>query len=274
MKLHSEVELIDPARAAEYLLANCANRPLSPTTVERYAQQMKRGLWRLNGEGIIFDRDGNMIQGQHRMHAIIKSGISQSMLVVRGVETEAFETLDTGLKRSPADVLSLAGIRGDNRRLAAGIRACFTAAWWAKIPDVPSWRALSNHDYLRFAEKNPDIIEWTKEFKSHRECSKIYPSSFIGPIYVLSLVRGHEFAELFLSRAVSGQMIGHGDPEYTIRERFLRSQSGVSMGSDFALALLIKSVNAAATGKAMKIAKHAIDESNPRLVGIEKATFS
>jgi hypothetical protein len=64
--MYSSVEMITPQKAVEILdTKNFNNRPVSQFTVDRYAQEMKAGRWKLNGEPIIFGKSGRLIDGQH-----------------------------------------------------------------------------------------------------------------------------------------------------------------------------------------------------------------
>lgn len=83
----SKVERITPKIAEEYLFQNKNNyRPLKRSVVNRYAEDMKNGRWEMNGETITFDENGVLKNGQHRLAAIVKSGITVEMVVVRGVD--------------------------------------------------------------------------------------------------------------------------------------------------------------------------------------------
>lgn len=85
--IKAEFEKITPAKAKEYLEHNTDNyRSLSQKTVHVYAADMRNGCWQTNGEPIAFDENGTLLNGQHRLNAIIESGTSITMLVVRGVK--------------------------------------------------------------------------------------------------------------------------------------------------------------------------------------------
>jgi hypothetical protein len=70
---------------------------------------MKAGRWRRTGEPIIFDESGQLVDGQHRMWAVIESGCTIDMLVVRGVPMDAIHNIDTGKPRSTAQVMQILG---------------------------------------------------------------------------------------------------------------------------------------------------------------------
>lgn len=87
--LEMVVEKIGPKKAKEYMKKNVNNprgtNSLSRSHVERLADDMKAGLWQNNGEAIVFDEDGFLKNGQHRLAAIIKSGVTIEVAVIRGV---------------------------------------------------------------------------------------------------------------------------------------------------------------------------------------------
>lgn len=103
------VEKITPNVAEKFLSLNTSNRNISEANVSFLAKEMSLGLWRNNGETIKFSKSGKLIDGQHRLHAIIKSNTYQDMCIVRGLDDDSFTTIDTGKARSGADVLYLSG---------------------------------------------------------------------------------------------------------------------------------------------------------------------
>ena len=85
------VEDIGPAKAREYMKLNINNPrggTMSRSVIKSYAEDMKAGLWQLNGEPIVFDEDGFLKDGQHRLAAILMSGVTIRTVVIRGVGTD------------------------------------------------------------------------------------------------------------------------------------------------------------------------------------------
>lgn len=110
--MDSTTETITPKQAEKYLAFNTCNRSVRKSLVSQYARDMKNGEWKLTHQGIAFDRDGVLLDGQHRLLAIIESGVTVHMLVVRGVESKHQLFMDDHAKRSAGDALTLA--RGEN----------------------------------------------------------------------------------------------------------------------------------------------------------------
>lgn len=97
-------ELIGPDEAKMMLSRNRSNRPINWRKVEEYAEKMRAGLWRLHSQGIILDTDGNIITGQKRLWAIVKSGIAVYIRVSRGNPKECAELVDRGTPQSARDL--------------------------------------------------------------------------------------------------------------------------------------------------------------------------
>lgn len=108
--VHTTIQMVTPAIAKEWLKSNLSNRPLSLATVKRFAGAIRRGEWMLNGETVCFDINGNLVNGQHRMQAIIESGIPVPLVIVWNVPEGAFATYDSGKVRTAGEVFATRGI--------------------------------------------------------------------------------------------------------------------------------------------------------------------
>ena len=108
------IETITPDIARAYLAHNMVNRAVSSNRVDAYAKTMKAGNWQLNGEAIRFNKNGELIDGQHRLLAIIKAGISVQMVVMSDIDNSV-SVYDRGRNRSVTDALVIEGM---DRRLA------------------------------------------------------------------------------------------------------------------------------------------------------------
>src|SRR4051812_17796470 len=114
-------EEITPKKAAAYLEKNVSNRVVRKGTVTAYARDMKLGNWIPTHQGIAFNDRDELIDGQHRLHAIVESGVTVKMLISRGIPAETgtmrtMDAVDRGAVRSVADQLQLQhGYRNANQ---------------------------------------------------------------------------------------------------------------------------------------------------------------
>lgn len=118
--MKASVEYITPEKAAEMLLENPNNRKLEPGRVTRFADQMMRGAWLQNGASIVMN-GSTLLDGQHRLSALIEANVTLPMVVVREVPSASFSTIDTGKSRSFSDYLTIAK-RPHAATLAAAVR--------------------------------------------------------------------------------------------------------------------------------------------------------
>ena len=103
-----ELVLVTAVMAADWLTRNACNRPIQWTYVKHLARLMRDGLFEdATTDGIGIRTDGQLTNGQHRLLAIKETGLSQWLIVVRGVSPEAYRVTDRGKNRSLSDVLQL-----------------------------------------------------------------------------------------------------------------------------------------------------------------------
>jgi len=114
MDMKIRIEQITPEIAKDYLKANIENRKVRRDIVSSLAEKMSSGKWSENGESIIFDKNGVLKDGQHRLHAVIKAKHSYQAVIVSGVETDVMETIDIGKNRTLGDILYLNGYTSVN----------------------------------------------------------------------------------------------------------------------------------------------------------------
>lgn len=93
------IEKIDPDRARLYLSRKGKNRPLSASHIEALARDLARDRWMFNAQPICFAQTGSLLNGQHRLHAIILANRSLEVVVVRGLDEAAYSTYDNHAKR-------------------------------------------------------------------------------------------------------------------------------------------------------------------------------
>lgn len=117
----AEFVQVTPEIATKWLGHNLKNRSRRPRATDRYIRDMRNGDWALTGDPVRFAADGQLLDGQHRLTAVVESGVSVVMLVVRGLDTAAQDVMDTGVKRTAADALSLHG-RAQAAKVAATAR--------------------------------------------------------------------------------------------------------------------------------------------------------
>jgi len=128
---------VTPALAGKWLEGNVHNRPVRDHIVIQYATSMRLGLWRKSPEPIMFNGEGTLLNGQHRLWAVVESGETHQFYVMRGVDTEVLLVLDQGSARSAHDNMNLSNENLSQRITADDIsvlRAMLTGPGRMRIP--------------------------------------------------------------------------------------------------------------------------------------------
>jgi len=107
--IHVELQWISPDKARDYLATNVCNRACSKAAVKRWSDTMKAGAWRLSSDAIAFDWNGVLINGQHRLNALIATDVTMPFLVAFNFPPESKNALDVGKKRSLHEILTING---------------------------------------------------------------------------------------------------------------------------------------------------------------------
>lgn len=238
--LQAQVEVIGPKEARYLLRLNTRNRSIRKTAVETMARDMRAGLWVMNGEAIKISDDERVIDGQHRLLAVVESGCMIPMLVVRGLPFSSQQTVDLGTKRSLGDQLLLAGDTS-----ATMLAAIVRFAWYMDNYGKPKAFGVSaSHSELRaYLDTHPEIRESAPLATRARTSTIRYVSSVAGGLHYL-MDRKSGVADEFWDHLIEGDAPA-GTPIFVLREALLRDLSAPHrMSTIHRAALTIKAWNA------------------------------
>ena len=112
---------MDPELAQYLMTFNHDNRPVDEARVLLLSRIQEAGDWDLNGATIVFSDEGVMLDAQHRLLSIIKSGITFPMLIIEGVPPSAGDSIDQAKQRTVGDILVRRGYQFQNRSIVVGI---------------------------------------------------------------------------------------------------------------------------------------------------------
>lgn len=185
---------VTPKLAEKWLGKNVQNRNLRKNIVAALVRDMRNGDFQLNGETIKFDTNGNLLDGQHRLHAIVLSGITAMMLVVTGIPTEAMGTIDAGAKRKFSDLLQ---IRGETGTYAISAIARRGYLWDKGHKSNTGAIVPTTTEMDEWLSANPSA-NTAAQLSSRLGSRKVLPPSIIGLCYVLFSRIDAEQAEYFL----------------------------------------------------------------------------
>ena len=99
------VETITPQQAHELLAKNVSNRAVRRSWVKTLTNVILRGEWLVTHQGIAITRENQLVDGQHRLMALVAAGRSVEMNVSYDVDPRAYGVIDGGVKRTTSDQL-------------------------------------------------------------------------------------------------------------------------------------------------------------------------
>lgn len=207
---------INSTEAEALLVWNTCNRNLRNKKIEGYAKAMTEGRWRFNGEPMKVSETGRLLDGQHRLYAIIKSKTTQVVLVVFGLPDDVFSTIDGGIKRSPTDVGRSGELRHPNKSMAGARRL---HQWSRGELDSSSSSDLDNDACYRIAHDEHPHLQDSAEFVS--TIKEVNCADGVLLHYLVSERMGakeKEMVEEFLENIRDGYSLNPGDPVYAIRK--------------------------------------------------------
>lgn len=228
-----ELETIPPDLAKQMLAGNKNNRPLMQKLVKFYAHQMETGKWQLNGDTIRLDKNGYVLDGQHRLSAIVESGIPLTTYVLRGLDKDVFKTIDCGKGRTPADFLHIEGFgkKGVNlKNLAACAKIVMNFNKETGEYEQGNKGRMSPTELIQFVDNHSGLVQSSLIGMNFRSlCS---PSIAGGLHYVFSIVNPDK-ANDFFDGLLTGEGLTKGNPILTVRNRLMtiRNQTGGAGGS-------------------------------------------
>lgn len=234
----SRAEMITPQAAAEYLSHNKQNRILRQNTVNRYAQEMLHGNWKLNGEGIQFDKEGNLVNGQHRLSAIIQAGIAVPMFVIRGVEDGSFQTYDCGKNRSKSDVFGIDGIC--NAHTVASIVSYYLALKAGRAASHSNrtfrkggYRAECSYaELLKCYYEHDEIFQWAGRLAGRINCgARVFGKTMIGGLAVFFTIENKEaecYVDSFFDCFINPERRGKFTMFERLKDVFYNASAGKS----------------------------------------------
>lgn len=258
-RIVGQMETITPAMATKMLEHNSMNRNLIQERVARYAQLIRNSEWLANGESIIIASDGNVLDGQHRLWAIIEADMSIEIMVVRGVNPDTYATIDTGAQRSAAHAITIAykrkGLEVPAIHVAMMASACRLVMRYKASQRKEVLGNIHNAVIMNFLDANPGITECVKSGMDVNIKFKAIPISAVAALKFLVLdadASEAEALEEFLARLADGVNLEANSPILRLRNQLVvASGKKISYSKDSfeILAMGIRAYSAYRNGK-------------------------
>ena len=286
----SYVARISPSDAKQLLSSNENNRQPSDVIIQKYRSDMENGVWQDSASQVQISKQGKLLNGQHRLRAIVESNTSQILTITEGLSKECFSVMDIGKGRTAKDALSILKVK--NFKAAASIIR-FYILWRdgiqpkdmkkdqsSKEGNIPMVNRLTTNarfkgsskaeqirQVLEFALENPNIEDIALKSTLFYSKFKYFPASSLGGFLIHASKLGYEtkvMAEEFLQKLTSGVGLVEGDPILYMRMRIYKwvdDREWQVMGQGYKYQILLMTWNAYVSGKV--IDRYKVKESDP-----------
>lgn len=251
-KLHDPVEsatkpsisyvTITPETAERLLRSNTVNRSLREAKVRQYAADMAAGRWTHSADMICISPDGLLLNGQHRLHAVVRSGCTITFAVQRNTPPESMQNMDTGAARKISDVL---GWRQEKSAPLLGAACKLVIIYQdGRIYKDNKTQAVSHGEIVDFIDMNPQIRDSVAVGQAtyhHVDCAG---SILAAAHFIIADVAGSGAATAFMDRLASraGEPDGSAVLALDRRLREIRRMRQTYTQREY-LALVIKAWN-------------------------------
>lgn len=226
--MRTKTQTITPAKAAQLLEANTSNRPLSRSIVRSFAEAMARGEWKTTHQGIAIDTNGVLVDGQHRLAAIVEADMPMKLTVFTEVSPDSFDVLDTGKKRNAADVLAIEG-----EKYTLQLASMLRTVWLYDNRRDLSWSGgnarVTNHQILEVLEANPKIRDYTVVGEQLANETGMIKSAAGAASYLVARANSAAKIEPWLEGLIEGAGLTKTDARLKLRNLMLnmaRRQAG------------------------------------------------
>lgn len=244
--------VMTPSLAKRYLENNTHNRPLNRQHVKFLAGEMKARRWKRNGDTICLNNN-RLIDGQHRLHAIIESGMDIPVLLVEGLADDVFDTKDFGRKRSAADVLA---INGEKHYALLAASVVFVHRYMSGTLEQTK-RTYSPVEIEELLESYGEGLRESVDICKRIGTKKLLANSVMAGLHYVFSQFDRALANEFWSSLIGGHDLKEGSPVFVLRERLvLNSMSKAKLKPEYIAALCIRAWNHMRDGSEVKCLKY------------------
>jgi hypothetical protein len=221
-------------------------------------------------QGIAFDVNGVLVDGQHRLAAIIEADLPVELTVFTDVDEGTFDVLDTGKRRNAADVLAIEGEKSSTM-LAAMVR---TVWLYENRPDL-NWSggaaAVTNHQIVATLEQHPKLRDFISVGEQIAAATGMIKSAAGAASYLISRASRRAEFEDWYEGIIEGAGLAKSDPRLMFRRvmfNMARKQAGQVLrrrDTREHVALYIKAFNAWRTSEPITQLRFTPREPMPRI---------
>lgn len=210
---------ITPAIATDWLKLNTKNRRINRTTIERYRRDMLEGRWRLTHQGIAFDSNSSLSDGQHRLEAVaqLPEGSVININVTFNLDPESQGYMDQGRVRSAAGQLSIGNVKNASV-IASGVRILLVWENGLLFRDNANRRLITNPYIEQWVDAHPDQIETLQDCVQDMRSTDLQLARAAAAGLAFAAI-DPQMTRQFFRMLASGAGLSDGHPVLALRNR-------------------------------------------------------
>jgi hypothetical protein len=246
-KPYTVVVSVTPEMAERWLTNNTHNRYARDPLVIAYARDMTAGDWLMTGESIKFSTDRMLLDGQHRLRAVIRSGCTVPMFITYNLPAGAQSAMDTGARRTAADAFGLSGEKN-----APILAAIIRLALGLESGNLSKYKA-TNAELADALATNPEFRE-VASFAHGVAKNLDISGSVIGYCYWRMATLDAAAAQRFWEAAAFKIGLVEGDPTLAMTSRFAQARrERENLSKETQISIIFRAWNFWRAGKMIRI---------------------
>lgn len=260
-KLETRHVRIHPDAARALLEINTLNRTMTSARVDDLARALREGRWQLINNGIAVSTGGDLVDGQHRLTAVVIANVPAEFWLITGQDEATRTVIDVGKARTLADTLTIAGYGRGQTSSAAAVSLLYR--YENDLLATMGNSRIPNDVLLEFV-KTLDMERMRHSVNEAQTCQAPVPQfnrSALAALFYLAYSIDVFEAAAFIERLKTGANLSSGDPELTLRNSVGRLDH--TKRNTWHFCLYAKAWNARRLGKSINVLRFTDSEKIP-----------
>ena len=276
-KQYAEYMEVTQTLAVAWLEKNTINRAIKDPHVQAITEAIRQGTFRGdNGETIKISPEGKVLDGQHRLWAVVEANHSIRTWVVFNVPEDSFPTIDLVIPRSANDAITVEGKTTGQEFLYGSILSAAAKYYYRYLHEGlkdmlinvgSERRRVSNQEVLEVIRNHQEIVDSSIFIGPLRYVKGIKKSKFIF-LHTILAKKDTSMANHFMEKLYTGEDLAKGSPILTLRNKLLnlKQTTGLINGHRldlFLIVITIKAWNAYREGRKAQVLSWGETEAPP-----------
>ncbi len=223
----AELMMVGPATAQKILDNNYdGQRKIKDSVVKKYAAMMKSGNWPpAAGDFIRISKSGKLLNGQHRLSAVVEADMTIGFWVLSGVDERVFQYVDDGYNRNASSFLKCANANSVAALAKSVVSMKTNHTFYATLRGTD---LIPRFEVVKYAEENTDtLLEIIRQAKRVRNSLTMGSEKTIAT--VLTLVRykfGQNTMDAFVEEIANPKTVGMSNMIKLFSTKLLKRGTG------------------------------------------------